>query len=253
MDYVVLDRFVAPPANRSFFTEQLAYLPDCFMPHDSTQTIASHPLSRNDHALPEKGFVFCCFNNHYKINPPVFNVWMRLLQKIPGSVLWLSGANTTVQDNLRKEAQARGIDGDRLVFAKRLDRMEDHLARYRLADLFIDTSPYNAHATAMDALWAGLPVLTCAGQSFASRVAGSLLTTLGLPELITYTHADYEQLALALATQPERLKALRAKLAAYRKTSALFDTPRFTAGLEAVYERMQAHHLAGLTPETFTH
>jgi protein O-GlcNAc transferase len=221
------------------------------MPHDSTQAISSAPISRADFSLPENGFVFCCFNNHFKINPSVFDIWMRLLQQVPGSVLWLSSANSTVRDNLTREAGARGVDPKRLVFAQRLERMEDHLARYRLADLFLDSFPYNAHTTAMDALWAGLPVLTCAGKSFATRVAGSLLNTVGLQELITTTHADYEALALTLATQPNRLKALREQLAINRNTTPLFDTRRFTAGLEAVYERILAHHAAGGNPHSF--
>jgi protein O-GlcNAc transferase len=179
--------------------------------------------------------VFCSFNHDYKIAPHVFNVWMNLLRQVPGSVLWLMSRNPLSQENLRKEAAARGVDPDRLVFAQRVPRVEDHLARYRQADLFLDTHPYNAHTTASDALLAGLPVLTYSGQSFPSRVAGSLLHAAGLPELVTHSVADYEALAIRLGQQPAELAACRQKLAEARPTSALLDIDGYTRNLEAIW------------------
>ena len=224
IDYLLCDSVVCPPGSEAVYSEKIARLPHCFMPHDSTQVISDRVFTRAEFDLPDKGFVFCCFNNHYKINPDVFDIWMRLLQKLPSSVLWLSDASVSIQDKLRQEAAARGVASQRIVFARRLERMDEHLARYRLADLFIDTWPYNAHTTACDALWAGLPVLTCAGQTFASRVAASLLTSIGLPELITTSPSNYEATALDLATQPEKLKGIGHKLANNRSSAPLFDT-----------------------------
>jgi predicted O-linked N-acetylglucosamine transferase (SPINDLY family) len=250
VDYLLTDRVVCPSGSEVFYTEKLARLPNCFMPHDSMQEISVQAFTRQEFGLPENGFVFCCFNNHYKINPPVFDVWMRLLQKLPGSVLWLSDGHQLIKDNLIKEASARGVDPSRLVFAMRLNSMADHLARYRLADLFIDTLPYNAHTTACDSLWAGLPVLTCAGESFASRVAASLLTTIGLPELVTDSHEAYEALALELATHPDKLAAIRQKLADNRLTTPLFDTQRLARDMEKLFSTMYERYQNGLAPET---
>jgi predicted O-linked N-acetylglucosamine transferase (SPINDLY family) len=197
--------------------------------------------------LPEKGFVFCCFNNNYKITPEMFGVWMRLLIGVPGSVLWLLEGNRWSPDNLRREAEARGVAANRLVFAPRSPAAE-HLARHRLADLFLDTLPYNAHTTASDSLWAGCPLLTIAGETFASRVAGSLLRAVGLPELVTTSTAEYEALALRLATNPAQLAELRARLAANRTTSPLFDGGRFAEGVERAYTIMWQRHVAGEKP-----
>jgi predicted O-linked N-acetylglucosamine transferase (SPINDLY family) len=194
--------------------------------------------------------VFCSFNNFYKITPEVFGVWMRLLQKIEGSVLWLHADNPVAERNLGREAAARGVDPGRLVFARRVDRIEDHYARYRLADLFLDTT-YNAHVTACDALWAGLPLLTCTGSSFASRVAGGLLRVQGAPELVTASLADYERTALALATDPERLRALRAKLERARTTGPLFDAERFRRHIESALTTMWDIHRRGEPPRAF--
>ncbi len=191
--------------------------------------------------------MFCCFNNSYKITPDLFAIWMRLLHTVEGSVLWLLEGNATAARNLRLEAGKRGIAPERLVFAPRM-ALADHLARQRQADLFLDTFYYNAHTTASDALWAGLPVLTCLGDTFAGRVAASLLTAVGLPELITHSHAEYESLALALATRPEQLAALRQKLAVNRTTQPLFDTARFTRHIEAAYRKMHARYQSGLSP-----
>lgn len=238
MDYILADRHVIPPEHWRFYDEQVVYLPDAYLPPASNLQIAETTPSRADCGLPPTGVVFCSFNHDYKILPAVFAVWMRLLLQVPGSVLWLMSRSERSQRNLRASAQAAGIDPDRLVFAQRVPRVEDHLARYRVADLFLDTHPYNAHSTAADALLAGLPVLTCSGQSFPSRVAGSLLQAAGLPELVTHTVADYEQLALALARDPDRLAALKARLMERQCDSALFDVDAFTRHLETAYIAM---------------
>jgi len=230
-DYVLADRFAAPPELQRFFTERFLYLPDCYCPSDTQRPVAPVAPSRADCGLPDRGLVFCCFNNSYKILPAVFEVWMRLLARVPGSVLWLSPANATACENLRREAAARGIDRQRLVFAPRVS-LPEHLARHVHADLFLDTTPYNAGTTANDALFMGVPVLTCAGQTLASRVAGSQLHAIGLPELITTHLSDYQALALELATDPPRLKHLRDRLADNRSTYPLFDMARFTRALD---------------------
>jgi predicted O-linked N-acetylglucosamine transferase (SPINDLY family) len=195
--------------------------------------------------------VFCCFNNSFKITPHVFDVWMRLLRAVEGGVLWLLATNASAPNNLRREAQSQGVSAERLIFAPIVPSSEDHLARHRLADLFLDTIPYNAHATASDALWAGVPVLTCSGATFASRVAGSLLTAVGLPELITHSLEDYEALALKLARDPALLASLRQKLARNRETHALFDTARFTRHIEAAYTTMWERSQRGEPPQSF--
>ena len=198
MDYLIADRTVIPPESQAHYSEQVVYLPQCFMPCDTTR-LPLGSAGRADYGLPDDAFVFCSFNNAYKINPMVFDVWMRLLQAVPKSVLWLSAHNATATANLQAQAKSRGVAQERLIFAQYLPSMNAHLARHRLADLFLDTLPYNAHTTAIDALWAGLPVLTVAGNSFAGRVATSLLNTLGLSELIAINWGDYEQRALELA------------------------------------------------------
>ena len=243
IDYILTDPFLTPPDQQPFFVEEFAYLPDCHQVNPRQRSVAAAtgvPVTpaRLECNLPEDAFVFCCFNSPYKFTPAMFDLWMRLLKEIPESVLWLSEANRWMGANLRREAAAREVDADRLVFAPKLPSLTDHLARQRLADLFLDTLPYNAHSTAGDALWAGLPVLTCAGQTYASRVAGSLLTAIGLPELITFSLEEYERRALHLARYPEELAALREKLCINRNTFPLFDTPRFTRHLEAAYFQM---------------
>ncbi|MBS4046917.1 MAG: tetratricopeptide repeat protein [Alphaproteobacteria bacterium] len=247
IDYIIADGVVIPPAHDAHYTEAVVRLPHSYQVTDSRREIAARDFSRADCGLPQDGFVFCCFNNTYKITPDIFDIWMRLLQAVPGSVLWLLEASAGVADRLKAEAQTRGVAPERLVFAPRMDQAE-HLARQRLANLFLDTFHYNAHTTASDALWAGLPVLTRLGDSFAGRVAASLLQAAGLPELITTSSADYEKLALALATDPARLMALRQKLAATRDTCPLFDTPRFARGIEVAFEAMQAKRQRGLPP-----
>jgi predicted O-linked N-acetylglucosamine transferase (SPINDLY family) len=202
-------------------------------------------FTKEELGLPPDSFTFCCFNNNYKITPHTFDGWVRILKAVEDSVLWLFEDNPTAVINLRKEAQTKGIDPNRLVFAKRM-KLPEHLARLRAADLFIDTLPYNAHTTASDALWAGLPVLTCMGESFASRVAASLLNAIELPELITTTQEQYEATAIELATNPEKLKAIKDKLEKNRLTTALFDTPRFTKHIEAAYTQMYERYQADL-------
>lgn len=243
IDYIVADRVVLPENERRYFSEKAIWLPHSFMANDAKRAIAEATPRRADCGLPEDGFVFCAFNNVYKVTPGTFDIWMRLLARVEKSVLWLSGADPTAVANLRKEAEKRGVDPARLVFAERVPRNEDHLARQRLADLFLDTLPYNAHTTASDALWAGLPVLTCPGETFAARVAASLVTAVGLPELVTPTLQAYEALAVEIATQPDKLAALRRRLADNRLSAPLFDTARFTRAIEAgylaAYERAQ--------------
>jgi protein O-GlcNAc transferase len=250
IDYIIADPVVIPPDQDGCYSEKIVRLPDSYQCNDSKRAIAGRTPSRQDAGLPEHGFVFCCFNNNYKILPPVFDVWMRLLRAVPDSVLWLLRENVVAEGNLQREAKARGVDPARLVFADRMP-LAEHLARHRLADLFLDTLPYNAHTTASDALWAGLPVLTCQGTAFAARVASSLLNAVGLPELVTTSPADYEALALRLAGDAKLLGELRARLAANRRTHPLFDTPRFCRHIEAAYARMWETWQRGEAPESF--
>jgi protein O-GlcNAc transferase len=237
IDYLIADPVVAPPQDQPFYSEKLVQLPDTYFPTDPERPIGV--TSRADQGLPERGFVFCSFNNGWKITSSVFDIWMRLLAEIPYSVLWLKQPAADTRGNLEKEAAVRGIDPIRLVFAGNAP-LDVHLARYRLADMFLDTLPYNAHATAADALWAGLPVLTCKGRAFAARVAASLLGAVDLPELVTETLADYEALALALARDPDRLQTLKEKLVRNLRTAPLFDADRFRQNIEAAYLRMTA-------------
>ena len=238
MDYIVADRHVIPPEHARHYNEKVVYLPDAYLPAASGLQVAERTPTRAECGLPDEGVVFCSFNHDYKIAPHVFAVWMNLLRAVPGSVLWLMSRSPLSQANLRKEAAARGVDPDRLVFAQRVPRVEDHLARYRQADLFLDTHPYNAHTTCADALMVGLPVVTCMGGAFPSRVAGSLLHAAGIPEMVTSSLADYEALALQLARDPARLAAIKARLAANRSTTALCDADAFTRNLEAIYTSM---------------
>lgn len=232
IDYVITDRYATPDDQQACFTERFLHLPDCYCPSDTRREVAPLPGARADVGLPPSGFVFCCFNNTYKILPALFDVWMRLLDRIAGSVVWLSPGNATAAANLKREATARGIDPDRLVYAPHLSPPE-HLARQVHADLFLDTSPYNAGTTANDALLMGLPVLTLSGATMASRVAGSQLRAAGLPELVTHDLAGYEARALELARDPALLAAFRARLRASRHTAPLFDMARFTRALES--------------------
>jgi protein O-GlcNAc transferase len=237
IDYIIADSIVAPPEMQHAFSEKIVRLQGCYQPNDRKRVIPEKIPSREELGLPEKAFVFCCFNNNFKLTPEIFDIWMRLLKAVDNSVLWLLEGTKTAADNLRREAQQRGIAPERLVFAPRVSA-EDHLARHRRADLFLDTLPCNAHTTASDALWTGLPVVTCLGQTFAGRVAGSILHAAGMPELVTKSLAEYEQLALRLAREPEALAAVREKLAKNRDTCALFDTERSARQLEAAYTMM---------------
>jgi predicted O-linked N-acetylglucosamine transferase (SPINDLY family) len=250
IDYMIVDRFVVPPDQAQYYSENLIYLPRCYQVNDRKRPIDPSPQYRRDHGLPDGAFVFCCFNNNFKITPPIFDVWMRLLQNVRGSVLWLLADNEWAERNLRREAGDRGIDPRRLIFAAR-ESLPRHLARHRLADLFLDTVPCNAHTTASDSLWAGLPLLTLAGRSFAARVAGSLLHAVGLPELVTETLAEYEQAALRLAHQPKELQAIRRRLQNARSGSALFDTDRMRRDLEAAYLQMWDIKSCGEAPRSF--
>lgn len=235
MDYILVDRNVVPPEDHEHYSEKVVYLPDTYFPTDRNVRISERTPSRTECGLPEHAFVFCSFSHEYKISPNVFSAWMRLLKQVPSSVLWLMSRGELAQSNLRKEALNHGIDADRIVFAGRVPLVEDHLARYRQADLFLDTHPYNAHTTAADALMSGLPVITFMGESFPSRVAGSLLYAAGMPELVTDSLEKYESLALQLAANPEKLRAIKEKLANQRHQCALFDTKKFCSNLEQAY------------------
>lgn len=249
LDYILADALVLPLDRQAFYSEKIVHLPHCYQVNDGTRAIGSTP-DRSEAGLPARGFVFCCFNAAWKLTPAMFDIWMRLLAAVPESVLWLLDDNATAKRNLQEGARAHGIDPVRLVFAPKIASAA-HLARHRLADLFLDTVPYNAHTTASDALWAGLPVLTCQGPQFEGRVAASLLETIGLSELVTHTLQDYEALALALARDPARLGNLRARLAENRLTSPLYDTDSFARALEAAYSRMMEMSRTGRAPESF--
>jgi predicted O-linked N-acetylglucosamine transferase (SPINDLY family) len=249
MDYLVADSTVVPRARQGDYAEKIIYLPESFMPFDSSYVIADKVFSREELGLPARGFVFCCFNNSFKLTPVMFDRWMSILARTQDAVLWLSKANPEAAVNLRAEASRRGIDERRLIFAERMDSLPEHLARLRAADLFLDTFPYNAHATAVDALWAGLPVLTYAGEGFASRVAASLLCSVGLPELITGSLAEYEEAAVKLAAERSRLGQIRGLLAQKRTVASLFDTARFTRNLEAAYVAVHERYQEGLPPD----
>jgi len=250
-DYILADPIVIPESMRACYSEKVAHMPVSFMPNDRRRRIGERKPTRSELGLPETGFVFACFHEKQKLNPVMFDIWMRLLNSVEGSVLWLRFANSAVVDNLRREAKARGIAPERLVFARRVPQLEDYLATLTVADLFLDGYPYNAHSTACDALWAGLPCLTYRGNSFASRVAASVLCALGMSELVTSSLEEYQALALLLAREPQRLAAIRAKLARNRMTEPLFDTARFTRHLETVYATMWERHRTGLPPVSF--
>jgi predicted O-linked N-acetylglucosamine transferase (SPINDLY family) len=251
IDYIIADAIVVPPEQQPFYHEKVVYLPGTYQTNDDLRRISDIVPSRAEVGLPQRGFVFCSFNNSNKITPCMFDLWMRLLQQIEGSVLWLLESNAFVAGNLRCEAKARGVAPDRLVFAPPIN-LEDHLARHRLADLFLDTLPYNAHTTASDALWAGLPVITCKGSTFAGRVAASLLTAINLPELITHSLQEYEVLALKLARDPALLTSLKQKLARNRETTPLFRSAIFARHVETAYTTMWERHRRGEQPTSFS-
>jgi len=247
MDYLVADRAMIPSGDTGHYTENIIYLPDSYQVNDASRVVPGAPPSRRELGLPETAFVYCCFNNNFKITPATFDAWMRILARVPHGVLWLLEDNPEAAANLREAAVQRGISAERLIFAPRMP-LSAHLARHRAADLCLDTLPCNAHTTASDALWAGLPLLTCVGETFAGRVAASLLLAIRLPELVTSTRAQFEKLAVALAADPERLGKLRHSLAENRRTAPLFDTKLYTRRLETAYDRIHARHLSGEAP-----
>jgi predicted O-linked N-acetylglucosamine transferase (SPINDLY family) len=248
IDYLIADPTLVSDGDRRHYAEKIVRLPHSYQANDATRQASERLPTRSDCGLAAGAFVFCCFNNSFKIGPAVFDAWAAILRRVGGSVLWLLEDNAAGAANLRKEAQRRGIDADRLVFAQRIPPAE-HLARHRLADLFLDTLPYNAHTTASDALWAGLPVLTQIGDTFSGRVAASLLHAIGLPELVTRSPAEYGALAVELANDATRLTGLRTKLASNRLAMPLFDTRLFTRHLESAYQAMYDRHTSGLPPD----
>lgn len=252
IDYILADKVVLPFDQQPYYTEEIIHLPDSFFLRDSSEPVSGGARSRAQEGLPDEGIVFCCFNNSYKFTAPIFKIWMRLLAEIEGSVLWLSSADSQTVANLRNAAMGLGVDPKRIVFAARVPSIADHLARHRLADLFLDTLPYNAHSTANDALWAGLPVLTCVGQAFAGRVAASMLHAVGLPELVCSTLEEYEALAKKLVGQPTLLADIRRRLENNRQTAPLFDLDRYRRHIESAYTMMWQRWRCGDRPEAFS-
>ena len=248
IDYLIADKTLIPEESQKFYTEKIAYMPHSYQVNDRSRVISDRVFTKQEAGLPEEGFVFACFNSNYKITPDVFDVWARILHSVEGSVLWLFEENKTAAINLRKEAQKRGLTPERLVFAPKME-LSEHLARHKLADLFIDTLPCNAHTTASDALWAGLPVLTCMGESFASRVAASLLNAIEMPELITSSLEEYEELAIALGNDHQRVLALKQKLELNKLTTPLFDSSLFTKDIENLYVNMSQISQSHMDPE----
>ncbi|MBT8573499.1 tetratricopeptide repeat protein [Polynucleobacter paneuropaeus] len=248
IDYIIADEMLIPTQHQKYFSEKIIYMPDCFQVSDRDRVMGQGGLRRADYGLPEKGFIYCCFNNNYKMTPEVFDSWMRVLLSVEGSVLWLYESNALIAEQLKSEAKARGVDPARLVFGKMLPQSE-YLARYQIADLFLDTFPYNAGTTANDALWTGLPVLTRMGSSMASRMAASLLNTLGLSELITESAEAYEAVAIELGNNPEQIDQIREKLEKSKISSQLFNTPLFTRNLEKVFRQIYKRQHSGLSPD----
>jgi predicted O-linked N-acetylglucosamine transferase (SPINDLY family) len=248
IDYIIADECVLPESHRIFYNEKVVYLPNCYQANDHKKKIGSHIFSRLECGLPEVGFVFCCFNKSYKITPDTFDCWIRILKQVVGSVLWPFDFNLSAPRNLKRRIENKGINPDRLVFSKPLP-LPDHLARLAVADLCLDTLPYNAHTTASDALWVGLPILTQIGTTFAARVAASLLNAIGLPELVTSTEQAFEALAVELANNPDKLKDLRQMLSSRRYSAPLFDTQLFTHNIEKAYCAMNDRFQTGLPPD----
>jgi len=247
-DYIIADRVLIPTDSQPCFSEKIVYLPNSYQPNDRKRLISERKFTRQDFGLANDAFVFCCFNNTYKIQPDIFRSWMRILNAVGGSVLWLFKDNPQAVANLKKEALAHGIDSSRLIFAEPMN-LADHLARHRQADLFLDTFPYNAHTTASDALWASLPVVTLIGQSFASRVAASLLNSVGLTELITSSLEEYESVAIKLANNPLKLKEIKSKLEDGRTSAPLFNSSMFAKNLESAYLKMYRRFKSNLAPD----
>ena len=248
IDYIIADKTLIPENNKKYYSEKIIYLKNSYQPNDFEKKISSSKTVRNDHALPNSKFIYCCFNNSYKINPETFDSWMNILKKATDSILWLLEDNEINSNNLKKEAEKRGVSSERIIFAKRI-KLAQHLERQRHADLFLDTLPYNAHTTCSDALWAGLPVLTLLGNTFSSRVAASLLNAIEMPELVTYSREEYENLAVDLALNPNKLKALKQKLQDKICTTSLFDTQNYTKNLELAYQIVYQKYLDGESPD----
>lgn len=251
-DYIIADKIVIPEDKQCFYTEKVAYLPGTFMVNDSSYLPSEKCYTRTEFNLPENEFIFCCFNASYKITQTTFAGWMRILIKVPNSVLWLSSMNETAMKNLKMQASNEGVNDNRIIFAPRMPNVNDHLNRIRLADLFLDTFPYNAHTTANDALRVGLPLLTLIGETFASRVAASLLNSVGLSDLITTNQEGYEALAIELAINPDRLRNLKSKLLSNLPGSSLSNTKLFTQNIEKAYQEMYRRYQEDLPPETIT-
>ena len=249
IDYIVADRTIIPEPHHEFYVEKIACLPDTYIVDDPSRVASSRIFTREECGLPHDAFIFCCFNNDYKFNPQVLDLWSRILFGVKNSVLWISENHEHFKSNITAEFEARGLDRSRLIFAKRVELMGDHLARYNLADLFLDTYPYNAHTTALDSLKSGVPVLTLMGQSFAGRVAASLLNAIGLPELIANTQEEYEAMAIELGMNPRKMIDIKSKLAHNRMIFPLFDTPLFAKNLETAYVEMVERYQAGLAPD----
>jgi protein O-GlcNAc transferase len=247
-DYIIADKTVLPESHQPFYTERVAYLPNSYMVDDSKRMASPRELTRQELGLPDHAFVFCCFNNDFKLNEQVINAWSKILLNAPNSVLWLSENNVFFKANIHLQLQRRGIDPARIIFAEHVETMSDHLARLQLADLFLDTYPYNAHASALDSLKSGMPVVTLLGTTFAARVAASLLTAIDLPELITHSQAEYEALAIEMGTHPEKMNDLKKRLLINSRTKALFDTALYTKHIEAAFKQMYARHQAKLAP-----
>ena len=241
IDYLIADKILIPKQNQKYFSEKIIYMPDSYQVNDSKRKMSDKVFTKKEVRLPEDGFVFCSFNQSYKITPYVFDIWMRLLKRIDGSVLWLIKDSDIGVNNLKKEAQKRGIEPDRIIFADKMSNAE-HLARHRLADLFIDTFPYTAHTTCSDALWSSLPVVTLIGQSFASRVSASLLTAIGLSELITKTEKEYEKLTFKIANNKSLLNEIKKRLHKNRLIKPLFNTKLFTKNIESAFVIMHERY-----------
>lgn len=249
IDYILADKIVIPPEDRDCYVEKVAYLPMTYMVDDSNRVPSNKLFTRQEFGLPENKFVFCCFNNDYKFNENMLNSWANILLQVPGSVIWISENNTLFRENILNEFEQRGVQSPRIIFAKRLDLMSDHLARYSLADIFLDTFPYNAHTTAVDSLKAGVPIITLIGNSFVSRVAASLLSSAGLPSLIAHSKEEYESLAVKLANDSQQLDKYKRMLLKKRQNRALFNPTDFARALESAFFKMYDHHHAGYAPE----
>ncbi len=248
IDYIITDQHVIGEDNSEFYPENKVFMPNSYMPTNNTRDVASLDINRRDYNLPENAFVFASFNNTYKFTPDVFDVWMRLMSKVENSVLWLSMHSEIFAKNIQREAKARGVDPSRIFFANRVNDIGEHFARQGLADLFLDTWPYNGHTTTNDALWSGLPVLTYKGQAFAGRVSASVLNAIGLPELVTTSIEEYEELALELSTNPEKLNNIKRRLKENINTTPLFDTEGYSKNLERALELMYEKHHNGHKP-----